>query len=128
MVLIDTASEQETAQEFNFNQIPCEETHSSGGNESSYRATPYILISVHYMYDVCTVLAVSRCRHAMGQVSGASLLLLTQLVSRHYRAYGQRVPADMQHLKLPSSPTQSSWRNTYIYADCLLSVCLLYIP
>ncbi len=36
MVSTDTTSEQENVLEFNFNQVPCEETHSSGGNETSY--------------------------------------------------------------------------------------------
>lgn len=35
---------------------------------------------------------------------------------------------DMQHLKLPSSPTQTSWKSAHIYADCFLLICLPYIP
>lgn len=52
-LLIDTTSEQENMQAFNFNRIPCEETRSSGGNEA-----PCILITAHYMFDVCSVLTV----------------------------------------------------------------------
>lgn len=65
----------------------------------------------------------------------AFLLPLALLVCQHCLAYGQYVPrrlgcAHMQHLKLPSSPTQTSWRNTHthIYADCLFYVRLPYIP
>lgn len=56
----------------------------------------------------------------------AFLLPLALLVCQHCLAYGQYVPrrlgcAHMQHLKLPSSPTQTSWRNTHTHI-CRLSL------
>lgn len=61
-------------------------------------------------------------------VNTACLPTLLCICSVCSQAAGLRT--EIQHLKLPSSPTRTSWGSTHIsvYADCCLLVCLPYIP
>lgn len=69
------------------------------GEEVRVVLQPCILIRVQHIYDVCTVLTVSRCCLDFRSQAGPSeqswmafLLPLTRLVCQDYCAYGQCVP------------------------------------